>query len=119
MLRPPFGQAGDDGAGLGDQCEVAGGRHVGRKASVEPSGGDHHAEAVGADKPQAVRPRGLLRSAGERVGAVADCGLSSGPMTAHADSRRQSRLSEGRTIFQVDKLTFGTETHVSVSRLRR
>jgi hypothetical protein len=70
MLRPPFGQSGDDGAGLGDQGEVTSGRHVGRKASVEPDGGDHHAEAVGADKPQAVRPRGLLRGVGERVGAV-------------------------------------------------
>lgn len=42
----------------------------GREASVEPGGGDRHAEAVGADKPQAVRPRGLLRGVGERVGAV-------------------------------------------------
>jgi hypothetical protein len=61
MPRPPFGHAGDDGAGLSDQCEVASGRHVGREAGVEHGGGDDHAEAVGADKPQAVRPRGLLR----------------------------------------------------------
>jgi hypothetical protein len=52
------------------QCEVASGRHVGREASVEPGGGDHHAEAVRADKPQAVRPRSLLRRVGERVGVV-------------------------------------------------
>ena len=70
MLRPPFGHAGDNGAGLRDQCEVAGGRHVGRKAGVESGRGDRHAEAVGANKPQAVRPRGLLRGVGERVGAV-------------------------------------------------
>ena len=70
MLRPPFGHAGDNGAGLRDQREGAGGRHVGRKASVELGGRDRHAEAVGADKPQAVRPRDLLRGVGERVGAV-------------------------------------------------
>ena len=70
MLRPPFGQSGDDGARLGDQGEVAGGRHVSREASVEPRQGHRHAEAVGADKPQAVRPRGLLRGVGERVGAL-------------------------------------------------
>ena len=54
MPRPPFGHAGDDGAGLRDQCEVASGRHVGREACIELVPRHLDAKAVGTKKAHSV-----------------------------------------------------------------
>ena len=66
MHRRPFDQARGDGAGLRYQSEIAGGRHARRKAGIELGARRQHAEAVGADQPEAGRPRRFLAAIGRQ-----------------------------------------------------
>ena len=73
-LRRPFDHAGDDGAGLRDDGEIALLRHPRREARVELRRRHQHAEAVRADQPQAGGARGAVRRFGERSRAVTEAG---------------------------------------------
>ena len=88
MHRRPFDQARGDGAGLRYQSEIAGGRHARRKAGIELGARGQHAEAVGADQPEAGRPRRFLAAIGKRVGSVSETGGD--------DDRGRSTLFAGR-----------------------
>ena len=63
-------------------------RHARGKAGIELGARSQHAEAIGADEPQAGRARRLLAGLGERAGAVAEPGGD--------DDRGRSTLCAGR-----------------------
>ena len=68
--RGPFHQSGRNGAGLGDQRQVARPRHRGGKARIEFDARHQHAEAIGPDEAQSRGAGIFLAELGERTRAV-------------------------------------------------
>ena len=86
--RRPFDQARGDGAGLRHQSEIAGGRHPRRKTGIELGARRQHAEAVGADQPEAGGARRPLAPIRKRTGSVPEAGGD--------DDRRRRTFFAGR-----------------------